>query len=89
MFFNSAFQEPCGELPPHTLPLETRTNNLHALFRSQGTLPKALWMWVVQTSIENCNFWELAKYIIMNFLERECLGSPFLVEVTCKAIKTG
>lgn len=47
VFFNSAFWESCSELPPHAFPLETRTNNLHALFRSQGTLPKALWRWIV------------------------------------------
>lgn len=74
---------------PTLFPIETKTSNLHAHFRSQGMVPKALWRWVEQSLIENCDFWELVEHIIMNFLERECLESSSLVEATCKGIKPG
>lgn len=41
--FNSAFRSHAVTHHRKVFPLETKTNNLRVLFRSQGTLPKALW----------------------------------------------
>lgn len=63
-------------MPPYTFLPVYQANRLHFLHRSPDRLPKALFRWSAQTSVENKDSWEPAQHI-MKF-PGEHLGSSSL-----------